>query len=442
MGEAADLGTPGRRQSFRVAATLTYGSNILVGVLSLVNVLITSRVLGPSGRGQFVFLTTIAMLTAALSSMGVEEATANVAGREPSRRRTLGGNAILLALLFGGAAAVAVGTIITAFPAVGSDSDPALRVVALASIPLLVLQVYLQFLIRSDYGFAVTNIAILVAPALNVAVNGTLAAAGVISVGTAIVTWVSGQALATTILVWYVMTRLAGFGRPAPDLARQTVGFGVKAHAGRVMKTGNYRLDQWLLGAIAGSRELGLYSVAVAWSEALFYLPEALGLVMRPDVVRAAPREAGRQAAAVFRTAVLLTVPLVLALIVAAPFLCITLMGDEFGGSVSELRVLAPGAFGMVAMKLLANTLTAQRKPMLANAAIGVAFIGTIAFDLLLIPNYGGQGAAIASTISYTAGGLAVAAIFARSLHLRVAQLLPRRHDVARLFRLVQHSAN
>ena len=54
------------------------------------------------------------------------------------------------------------------------------------------------------------------------------------------------------------------------------------------MLLGNYRLDQWFVGAIAGSRELGLYSVAVAWAEALWYLPTALASVQRPDLVRAA----------------------------------------------------------------------------------------------------------------------------------------------------------
>jgi O-antigen/teichoic acid export membrane protein len=428
-----DDSAPFRPRSFGRAAAWTYGSNLGVAFLSLVNVLITSRILGASGRGEFVFLTTIAMLTSTLASFGVEEATANIAGTEPRRRRALGGNVVALALGFGLLAIGVLAILMAAFPAIAGGSDPTLRWLALASIPMLILLFYLQFLVRADYGFAATNAAALIAPVLNVAVNGLLAALGVLTVSTAIITWILGQAVATLLLIAYTQTRLSGFGRPDARLAARSVGFGLKAHTGRVMKTGNYRLDQWLLGSIGGQRELGLYSVAVAWSEALFYLPEALAMVLRPDAVRATPREAGRQTAIVFRIAILLTAPLALALVIAAPFLCVTLLGDEFHGSIDQLRVLVPGAFGMVALKLLANMLTAQRKPMLANAALAMAFAVTIALDLLLIPSHGGLGAAIASTTAYLAGGFAVAVIFVRALGVRAADLVPRPRDIGRL---------
>jgi O-antigen/teichoic acid export membrane protein len=430
---AVDDFAPARPRSLGRAAAWTYGANLGVAFFSLVNVLITSRVLGASGRGEFVFLTTIAMLTSTLASLGVEEATANIAGTEPRRRRALAGNVVALAFAFGLAAIGVLAVLMAAFPSLTGESDPTLRWLALASIPMLILLFYLQFLVRADYGFAATNAAALVGPLLNVAVNGLLAALGILTVAAAIVTWILGQALATLLLIFYTRMRLAGFGRPDARLAARSVGFGLQAHTGRVMKAGNYRLDQWLLGSISGPRELGLYSVAVAWSEALFYLPEALAMVLRPDAVRATPREAGRQTAIVFRIAILLTVPLALGLIIAAPFLCVTLLGDEFSGSVDQLRVLVPGAFGMVALKLLANMLTAQRKPMLANAAIAIAFAATIALDLLLIPSHGGLGAALASTIAYLAGGLAVAVIFVRALGVRPADLVPRPRDVGRL---------
>ena len=119
-----------------------------------------------------------------------------------------------------------------------------------------------------------------------------------------------------------------------------------------------------------------------------------------------------------------------------------TLLGDEFHGSIVQLRVLVPGALGMVALKLLANVLTAQRKPMLANGAIAVAFAATIALDLLLIPSHGGLGAAIASTIAYLAGGLAVAVIFVRALDARLGDLIPRFSDIGRLTLRLRSSAS
>ena len=420
-------------RAFVSAAAATYATNMLAAALSLANVLVTARQLGPSGRGELVFLTTVAMLAAALSSFGVEEAHANLAATKPGARRTLASNSVAFGVGLGALAACVVALLMAFFPSAAADSDPQLRIVAFAAIPILLVQLYLQFLVRADYGFTIANVATLVAVVLNFLVNAVLALLGQITVGTALAAWLGGQLVATGMLAWYVRTRLVGFGRPERGLAGDAFAFGIRAHAGRVMKTGNYRLDQWLLGSISGARELGLYSVAVAWAEALFYLPEALGMVMRPDVARASASEAGRRTALVFRVAILITLPVVVVLIVAAPILCITVFGDEFAGSVADLRLLAPGAFGITAMKLLGNALTAQRRPMLANSAIAVAFAATIALDLLLIPRHGGAGAAIASTLAYSAGGIAVGVIFARTLRVPGVDFVPRLRDVRRL---------
>jgi O-antigen/teichoic acid export membrane protein len=130
----------------------------------------------------------------------------------------------------------------------------------------------------------------------------------------------------------------------------------------------------------------------------------------------------------------LLTAPAVLVLVIAAPFLCVTVFGSEFRSSINDLRVLAPGAFGIVALKLLANALVAQGRPLLSTAAVGVAFVLTVALDLLLIPAHGGLGAAIASTVAYTAGGAAAVVLFVRALGISRAAIVPRGADLRELW--------
>jgi O-antigen/teichoic acid export membrane protein len=429
MADAAG-GDTGRSSSFAAAAAATYGTNLAVAVLSLLNVLVTARTLGPTGRGDLALLTTIAILTGNLATFGIYEANANIGGAEPERRSALVANSALLALLLGSAAALIVATLVGVFPSLGGGAQTAVLALALAVIPILILQSGLQTLIQSQYGFAVTNVAWLLAPVTNVAINGVFAFLGVLTVASALTVWVGGQLLATGVLVWHAVRPLAGVPRPDSQLARRSLAFGARTHLGRVMTMGNYRLDQWFVGAIAGTRELGLYSVAVAWAEALFYLPTALGMVQRPDLVRASRDEAGTLAASVFRVALLFTAFLALALVVAAPILCVTIFGEEFRGSIPDLRVLAFGAFGIVALKLLGNALNAQGRPMRANIGVGVAFLTTVALDLLLIPGHGGFGAAVASTLAYTAGGVTIALVFTRTLGRSRTELIPRGAEV------------
>jgi O-antigen/teichoic acid export membrane protein len=424
-----------RRSSLVSSVLQTYAANVGAAVFSLVNVLIVARALGPVGRGDVAFLTAIAWLTSNVAALGVQEANVNLAGAEPRLRRALATNSVILSALFGAASSGALIVLIALFPGVAGESDSSLRWLVFAALPMLVLQIYLRFLVQADYGFALANAAYFIPAVLNVVANAALAALDIISVGTAVATWVVGQLIGTLMLAWYVARRSAGFGRPQLHLARRTLGFGLKSHAGRVMLLGNYRLDQWLLGGIAGSRELGLYSVAVAWAEALWYLPTALAAVQRPDLVRATLRDAARQTATAFRAVVLVTALMVAVAIVAAPVLCVTVFGEGFRGSIDDLRILSLGALGIVALKQLGSALTAQGRPLNASAAIGVAFAATVVLDVLLIPPYGGAGAAIASTVSYTAGGLVIAVIFAQALGGRLTELVPRGNEAPALWR-------
>jgi len=427
----------GVRSPFVRTSILTFGTNVAFATLSLVNVLVVSRVLGPTGRGDVAFLTAIAWFTSNLATFGVQEANVNIAGAEPKLRRSLATNSVLFALSFGLLAIAVIVLLIAVVPAVAGPSTEGLRWLTFGSLPVLILAVYLRFLIQADYGFGLTNTAMLVGPVANVVVNGLLAAVGLLSVATAVSTWVGGQMVATAILVWYVSVRLAGFGRPSLPLARRTLAFGVKSHAGRIMLLGNYRLDQWIVGAVSGARELGLYSVAVAWAEALWHLPTALSAVQRPDLVRSSKREAVRLAERVFRVSALATILFAAVLALAAPILCVWFFGSSFRGAVGELRILAIGALGVVAMKQLGSALTARQRPTLASAAIGVSFVCTVILDIVLIPPYGGTGAAIASSLAYTAGGIAIGFAFYRGLGTRPRDLVPLPSDVAWFWRKI-----
>jgi O-antigen/teichoic acid export membrane protein len=423
---------PGR---FVRAAAYTYATNLLVAAFSLVNVLIISRALGPEGRGDVAFLLTVTLVTATLASFGIHQASANLAGTDPASRPALATNAFAFSMVHGALAIVILVVLIAVFPAVGAGLSGWLLALALAAIPMMIARIYYTPFVTADYGFGAANAAWLIGPAMNVAVNGTMAIVGDVTVASAVIVWIIGQALGVGILVAYVHVRLAGYGRPNIPLAWRSFRFGVKAHPGNVMLVGNYRMDQWITGSISGATELGLYSVAVAWAEGLFFLPTALANVQRPDVVRSTSEAAARRVASVFRAAVILTVPLAVALFFLAPFLCGTVFGPEFAGAARDLRLLIPGGFGIVALKVLGSALTAQGRPTLESVAIGVSFVTTLALDIALIPRYGGEGAAMASSIAYCLGGVVVCVVFVRALGGSLLDLVPRPSDAASLVR-------
>jgi O-antigen/teichoic acid export membrane protein len=408
------------------AALGTFGTQLGIAVVSFAGALITAHVLGPAGRGELTFLVTVSMLSATIGLLGVDDANVNFAGREPATRRALASNSVVLSLLLGCLVIAILTVLIALVPSIGGESAPWLRWLAIAAVPMLILKIYLKFILQADFHFRMANTAWLLPPLANLVVNVAMALMGVLTVASAFVSWTVTHAVATALLVAFVARRSTGFGRPSAALARRTLRFGVRSHPGRVMMAGNYRLDQWFVGAIAGSRELGLYSIAVSLSEILFYLPTALTISQRPYLVRAGKREAGQRAARVFRASLILTAASAAGLAAAAPLLVPALFGAEFGGSVGAVQILAAGSVGVLALKLLGNALTAQGRPGLATAGAAVGFVAMVALDALLIPAHGGDGAALASTASYTLGGVVIVAMFMRFFHAPARWLVPR----------------
>ena len=134
-----------------------------------------------------------------------------------------------------------------------------------------------------------------------------------------------------------------------------------------------------------------------------------------------------------FRVCVLVSIPALLVMFYAAPFLCETIFGSDFAASVDDLRWLLPGTFGIIALRILGDALIAQRRPLRVSAATAIALVFTLVLDVTLIPALGGEGAAIASTVAYSVGGLAVAVVFLRSLQVRAVDLLWHPGDLSQL---------
>jgi O-antigen/teichoic acid export membrane protein len=382
---------------------------------------------------------TIAATLSSLGGLGIQDANINFASAQPELRPALATNSVLLAGLTGALIAAATVALATVVPIFGNEADVALIGLALLSIPFLLLKVWLWRLIQADYRFGTASVSWALPFVSNFAANGALALAGALTVATAFGTWLGAQLVPLAFLAWHIGRRFGGFGRPSLSLARRTVKFGVQIHFYRIMSMGNARLDQWILGVLGNTRELGLYSVAVALSTSLYQLPSALDLAQRPDLARVSKQEAARRASVVFRVAATITAAGAIVLAVLAPWICVGIFGSDFLGSADDLRVLMLGTIGVVALKLLGNALTAQGRPLLVSVGVAGGFVVTVVLDVLLIPHFGGLGAAIASAAAYSTVGVILAVMFLRALGGRAGDLVPRRGDVGLVRSQVRH---
>jgi O-antigen/teichoic acid export membrane protein len=202
----------------------------------------------------------------------------------------------------------------------------------------------------------------------------------------------------------------------------------------------SYRLDLFVLSALASRSAVGVYSIAVSVTALGWLLPDALQTVLFPRVASLdAATDAGRMTARVsdasaaraIRHTVLIVVPTALA--VAALLLLVpVLYGSGFQQSITLGFILIPGVAALGIAKVISAVLSGRGSPRFSVYTAAITTPISLALYLILIPQFHAIGAAIASTISYVVTiGLSV--VFLRKVTvvpLREA-LLPSRSDIA-----------
>ena len=148
---------------------------------------------------------------------------------------------------------------------------------------------------------------------------------------------------------------------------------------------------------------MGIYAVAVGVTESVWFIANAVAVVLLPHLTSAHKDEAAAFAPVACRNTIFLSLIAAVGLgIVSWPLVPI-FFGEDFSHSVVAIWWLLPGTVALAGTKILASYFFSQGKPLI-NSYITVASLAvTLACDFALIPVFGVPGAAAASSIAYSA---------------------------------------
>lgn len=184
-------------------------------------------------------------------------------------------------------------------------------------------------------------------------------------------------------------------------LIRPMLAFSMVGYFSNLINLVNYRFDVWVVDQYHGVAALGLYAVAVGTGQLLFYVPDPFSRVVQPYLFGQVDNEMLARYKAVARLNFTSLLVLGLFMGLMAPWVLPLLFGEVFAGSVLALQLLLPGIIFSGATKILSQLVIQQGQQSFNLLATAVGAIFTIGLDLLLIPAWGIEGAAVASTLSY-----------------------------------------
>jgi O-antigen/teichoic acid export membrane protein len=380
---------------------LAYVANYLLAFAA--GVLIT-RALGPTGRGDYQIFLVAVSITQAVVGLGMNVSSIYHIGKKAFNLRDIVSNTQFVVL-----ASVAVSGILVlvATPIFGSqllDKDVPYWLFVFA-VPLFVNFNILTAILQGESRFLEMNLMVLARPlGLLILVAAGMAAGG-LSIGSVLAFWLIAS-LATMLLglalVGFRNLDLRTVVWPRWRILREQVRFGVQGQIGNLLQLLNYRLDSLLVLAFVNAAGVGFYAVGVAMTESIWFIANAVAVVLLPWLTAAKSEDAAALTPLVCRQTLWVSLVAAVGLGLLSPVLVEALFGSEFGPAVAPVLWLLPGTVAASGTKIVASYIFSQGKP-LVNSYITVATLAvTIILDLVLIPQFEVAGAAAASSGAYT----------------------------------------
>ena len=185
-----------------------------------------------------------------------------------------------------------------------------------------------------------------------------------------------------------------------PSYLKKGLNFGYKIFLIDLLAFLNYRFDIILLKVFTGTTEIGYYSTAVYMIECLWLIPRATYLVFYSKLVtgKLEKTEGNR----ILRLTLWITAFIGIGSIFFIRPIISFLYTPSFLPAFSPYVILLPGIIALVLPKLLMSEIVGSwGRPGILLWGMVITVLINIGLNLILIPKYGMNGAALASTIAY-----------------------------------------
>ena len=415
-------------------SAMTFVTRLGTFAANLVMTILIARLLGPDQLGEYTRLILIPTMLVHFATPSIGTANVYLCGTGKLELDKIAGNSLLSGLVFGILVVVLYYLVsLTApygklFDRLGANRE--LAMLAVLSLPFLLLLIYLRGMIRGSGRIAQFNLLISFVVLIQLLILIILYILRALTLPGIVLSFVLANALTAGLGLLLTM-RLT----PIPlafdwPLFKTTLQYSAKAYLWNGTYFLDRRLDLVLLGAMVSSTALGYYATAVNIVEKLFFLPEAVATVSFPYVAGSSENEAKRLTTAIGRQVFVLLALLSLVVGLLAPQIIHLLFGAEFLPAAPVLRLLLWGNLFNATSRLITVAFAGRGQPEMGALSALVSVVVRGVGIALLVPLRGIVGAAAASSVGSILANGVIVSQFSRRHGIRVRDLfVPRAED-------------
>src|SRR5829696_448376 len=383
----------------------TFATRLLMIFNSVAAGVIVAHWLGAAGVGALAVINVTIATIVQLGSFGLPSSNAYFIAQDQAHFRAAAINSLIFALGVGAILALGLSTVASLRPDWFGLVSPKLIRIAAISIPfqligLIGLNILLalgkikkfNLLDLAGQSFVLINavlVLLVLRQGLDMLVTLNTAASILVSTVIVLLLVISGKR--------FVQSKW----RADMALLRRMISYGLTFHISILAGAIIIRADLLVVNHFRGAGEAGVYSIASQFALLLMLLPGVIATLLFPRVTVEQDTR-GETTCLVSRYTTLI---MFLCCLAAVPLslLLPLVYGPAFSDATKLLLILLPGVYLMGLESVLVQHFNALGLP----RAIPLYWVATLALNLVLVfalvPRYGAQGAAIASSISYAA---------------------------------------
>lgn len=398
-------------------------SKSIIIVLGLSTSIITARYIGPEGNGIIAALLVYPSLFMSFGSLGISQSTTYFLGKgiySESQIKTAVAQIWIITTII---ALVVCFILIRYFS--NSGSNILLVLLALSPIPFTLFNQYNSgiFLGKNDIGTFnkinwIPSLVILFFTALFVV-------ALVLDIAGAMMAMALGPLFISFILLYRNRFVEAFNLKFNWKIIKAMLSLGVVYAVALVVINLNYKIDIILLDKLSTSYELGIYSKGAGITQYLWQIPLLFGPIIFARSANAEEKYVfSLKVAQLLRISIILIGGASIILALLSKFIVVLMYGEKFTGSVSVLNYLLPGVLLLTFYKVMNMDLAGRGKPWVSVKAMLPALVLNVFLNIILIPRYGADGSALASTVSYTLAGLLFLYLYSKETRIPIRIIL------------------
>jgi O-antigen/teichoic acid export membrane protein len=400
-------------------------------VLGLATQVLLARVLGPHDKGILDLFILIPTVLSSITDFGLLPANTYFGAKKISPLKTLHSNSVawilsLVAILGGGCWVwhLAGESPLTSLPA------DVFTLAVLSTGPLLYVALWGGLMFGSDKAESVYVVQGLGA-VLQLGIYGLIfllhGSLATVVYATAVIFLGKGT-LALAIYYRYQPREFA----PNKEVLYKSMKYGIALFVGIVVNILHNRLIQFIVEAYLGLTALGWYAIAVRMVEMIWLLDYVVINASLFKLTSSTFDESVKLTMQLTRFVGAIVISGALVMAITFPWVIPLLLGERFRPSVIPALLMLPGIVAWSLGRSMAPFVSYQiGKPWYNTGVSAVAFVINLVASVILVPRFGINGAAAASTISYVSMFVLMTIVFKKTALVSLGSILRiQREDV------------